>query len=65
MLSSCKTTKDASVTGPAIIEAEFDERLLDTLMVVASKESDASPEFTRPDYKGSATRTHDLLHTKL
>ena len=62
IFSSCKTTKDAIESSPAIIEAELDERLLDTLMVVASKEE---PQLTRADYRGSATRTHDLIHTKL
>jgi len=56
VLLSCKTTKEADTV---IMEAEFDERLLDTLTVTAQKDG------TLPTYRASATRKHDLIHTKL
>jgi aminopeptidase N len=55
----CKTSQE---TASTMIEAEFDHRMLDTLMVVASKED---PKYDVPDYRASATRKHDLLHTRL
>ncbi len=59
LLGSCKSTKDLS---PELVE--YEEEMLDTLFVTA-------PAITKeeknelPVYRASATRTHDLLHTKL
>jgi len=46
-----------------IIALEFDERLLDTLTVMGNKPG--SEKYARDTYRGSATRYHDLIHTKL
>jgi len=46
-----------------IIALEFDERLLDTLTVTGNKPG--SEKYARDTYRGSATRYHDLIHTKL
>jgi len=57
---SCKSTKDIMVAP------EFDEELLDTLVVSAPAIDPKKPEFYElPVYQGSATRKHDLIHTKL
>jgi len=56
---SCKTTKEVI---PAVID--YDEELLDTLVVTAPA-IDKEEKYDLPVYRPSATRTHDLIHTKL
>ncbi|GLR18919.1 M1 family metallopeptidase [Portibacter lacus] len=58
----------ASCTGSKkIVEApvEYEERLLDTMMVVAPKVTAPEPDLVLGTYRASAKRTVDLLHTKL
>lgn len=61
LVTACKTQKDIA-DYPVIIEEEY----LDTLVVSAPvyDESEKQPN-TLPEYQASATRTHDLLHTRL
>lgn len=61
-LFSCKTQKDIVYTSP--VEVDYDEELLDTLVVSASP---ITPEvnYTLPPYNPEATRTYDIVHTKL
>ena len=45
---------------------EFEIRNLDTMVVSATREPDPEPDnFSLPQYNPSATRSNDLLHTKL
>ena len=52
----CKTNSKFITTAQLV-----ENRVLDTLSVTASKLS----TFKRPNYNPAATRTNDLLHTKL
>ena len=61
VLGACKTTKDV-VSVPEVI---IDERLLDTLVVTAPAVAETAIPETIDLYRASATRTHDLIHTKL
>ncbi len=56
---SCKTNKTLVAELP-----EYEEELLDTLVVTAPA-IDKEPDYTLPVYRNSATRKHDLIHTKL
>jgi len=59
--TACKTTKDVVYEAPIM-----EERLLDTVVITAQKEDpNALPIYMRPEYNASATRKHDLIHTKL
>ena len=61
MLFSCKTTKDIVYEAPLI-----EERTLDTVFITAAAEDpNVIPKYMRPVYNASATRKHDLIHTKL
>ncbi|MGH1336255.1 MAG: M1 family metallopeptidase [Aureispira sp.] len=57
LLWTACTPKSRIVT----LDYTVDNRQLDTISVTASRTS----SFTRPTYNPSATRTHDLIHTKL
>jgi len=57
-LFSCKTTKDI------VMEAEVEERFLDTLMVSAPT-LEKQESYDLPTFNPSATRYFDLVHTKL
>lgn len=57
---SCKSTKDVPEIAEVIIEEEF----LDT-MVVTAPTVEEEPVYELPIYQASATRKHDLIHTKL
>ncbi len=61
VLGACKTTKDMG----SIPEVIIDERLLDTLVVTAPAVVETAIPETIDLYRASATRTHDLIHTKL
>ena len=64
LMSACKTQKEVIVDYPVVIE----EELLDTMVVTASPidpEEEPVIENTLPVYQASATRYHDLIHTKL
>lgn len=57
---SCKTSKTL------VVAEEFEEEMLDTLVVSASPIEKNKPKSYKLDpYRASATRTHDLIHTKL
>ena len=58
-LGACKTTNELATIPEVII----DEQMLDTLVVTAPAQ-DPVPQ-TIDLYRSSATRTHDLIHTKL
>ena len=60
VLASCKTNKD--LTMEADPEMEFE--ILDTLFVTAPAEVEETKNNLDP-YRASATRTHDLKHTKI
>ena len=61
LIVSCKTTKDVVYEAPIM-----EERTLDTVVVTAKKDDpNVLPTYMRPVYNASATRRHDLLHTKL
>jgi len=62
LLFSCKSTKDFG-EDTEIFTAEFEERTLDTLMILGN--APGSEKYVRDTYRGSATRLHDLIHTKL
>jgi aminopeptidase N len=57
----------ACSTSQKVVEApvEYEERILDTMMVVAPKVTAPEPELVLDPYRPSAKRTIDLLHTKL
>lgn len=57
LLWTACTPKSRIVT----LDYTVENRQLDTISVTASRTS----SFTRPTYNPSATRTHDLIHTKL
>ncbi len=59
-LVACKTQKQTIVEYPVVIE----EELLDTLVVSAPIYTEEE-KYELPVYRASATRKHDLLHTKL
>ncbi len=58
--AACKTQKDIVEAYPIVIE----EDLLDTLVVTAPVFKDEAPN-ELPVYNASATRHHDLIHTRL
>jgi len=60
-IAACKTQKDIVYEAPII-----EERLLDTVVVTAEAiDPEATPTYELPPYNASATREHDLLHTKI
>lgn len=64
LISSCKTTKNLDDSDEIVVfTSDFEERLLDTLMVVGSVPGDE--RYDKEPYRSSATRAHDLIHTKL
>jgi len=58
---SCTSTKDVVEMPEVVIEEEY----LDTMVVTASAITDEEPIYELPVYQPSATRKHDLIHTKL
>ncbi|MGA0232728.1 MAG: M1 family metallopeptidase, partial [Saprospiraceae bacterium] len=60
LLSACKTQQEI-YEAPVVIE----EELLDTLVVSAPIYKEVEVPNDLPVYRASATRKHDLLHTKL
>lgn len=59
LLSHCRSTTP-------IYEAPLlEEEMLDTLFITETAPSEDDPQYTLPDYQASATRMHDLLHTRL
>lgn len=56
---SCKSTKEIVYEAPII-----EERTLDTVVVTA-KQDPVETNYELPVYNASATRMHDLIHTKL
>ncbi len=62
ILSACTGTKQV-VEAP--VEDLVEERLLDTMMVVAPKITEADSTIVLEKYNPAASRTIDLLHTKL
>ena len=61
LISACKTQKDVVFEAPVIIE----EDVLDTLVVSAPVFEEEEIPNELPVYRASATRKHDLIHTKL
>lgn len=59
-LAACSTTQKL-VEAPV----EYEERVLDTMMVVAPRATAPEPELVLEPYQSSAKRTIDLLHTRL
>lgn len=62
LLVSCKSTKD--ISEEAVFAFDFEERLLDTLVVSAPRVIGES-ETSLPVYRASYKRINDLIHTKL
>jgi aminopeptidase N len=60
VLVSCTGTKEV-VKAPELIE----ERFLDTMVVFAPRPTQFDTSISLPEYRSSARRTSDLLHTKL
>ena len=58
---SCTSTKDVVEMPEVVIEEEY----LDTMVVTASAITDEESIYELPVYQPSATRKHDLIHTKL
>ena len=63
LLNSCKTQKEVIIDYPVLVE----EELLDTMVVTASPITEEEEPIANelPVYQASATRYHDLIHTKL
>lgn len=62
ILASCGTTKDIVYEAPV----DYQEEMLDTLTVSAPVFiAEEDKNYTLPVYNPEATRTYDLLHTKL
>ena len=59
-ITACKSTKEPI----AIPEVVIEEELLDTMVVTAPAIIE-EPVYELPVYQASATRKHDLIHTKL
>ena len=63
ILYSCTTNKEIVYGAPV----EFEQEILDTLVVSASSfvPEEDNMDYPLPKYNPEATRTYDILHTKL
>ncbi|MDF1694427.1 MAG: M1 family aminopeptidase [Saprospiraceae bacterium] len=60
---SCGTTKEVVYEAPPVL---FEEEILDTLVVSAPAYNPQKEQlYTLPQYNPEATRTYDIIHTKL